>query len=1158
MSDTISLIKTNPLLPAEDYVALRKQGFKAIERLGSAIWTDYNNSDPGITILEAVCYAITDLAYRTGFEVKDILAPEELSEDTWQQIFYTARQILHNSPLTITDYRKLIIDVKGVRNAWLEPSKDYEVPIWLDYNAWELRHPQDCACEDVGEQVCLGKLRLNPVFEEQVKKENTRAIKELVSRIEAINKQVKPLQEKQASLEEQLKKDPNNPVLTAQIEEIKLQVKQLQAEIVMLDGVIKDHKKLSYLPSKILELEGLYNVLVEYEEDILEGQQHEAVRQVVIARLAHHRNLCEDFLSVTAVDYQDFGLGASIELEDYADPDVVLAQIFFTIYKYFTPSIPFHTIDQLLARGYQVDEIFEGPALKHGFIDSLELEKTDLFRDIRLSDIINEIADIKGIKGILYLHLPFDGFDKAYEGKNYFNAWVEALREARKIARIQPSLSQVMFCKNREFISYFFDRPEDHRPDRMLKLFKDMKTQERKYKLEGQAIDFPVPVGEYMQLEDYFPITESLPMCYGVSERAGLPADNEIKRKTEALQLKGYLLFFEQILFGYLVQLNHLRDLFSFDSAIRHTYFSGVLEELDQLQALLIDHENLGAQQFKKIKKEFVHTLQNLLETPEVFGKRRNLFLNHLLARFSEDLSEYEQISRWLTPDQVDERLITDKANILQNGEYFRISSNRGRGYDYALADYWDTTNVSGTERRIGRLLGFSNIQRRTLAPECIVSEAVMEMDSKTKASVPKKNAKGQLLNIIKLYDPKDKSRVLLTSVEVADGCCTEQLMTEILRHAGESQYFRLREDLKQRSRKSAGLLGYFWFELWDGTDPETAVLLGVSERFDKKELRDKAFRQLLATMEMIDNNDGLHLVEHLLLRPRFDEVSDETGKTIDVLFPLICLDACDLGIGLGEGVEIPLYRKRIHRISAEKCYDQMPWVLEYFRFNPATKLFDQSFLWQAVPLDESLPVALKFRRYEYLAQRVRDLQEFGSERINYEIVSNQETDPAKLKYGFIIHGDGKTVLAQSLFLFNKKVPGQAGNIPDDVEQEIENLMRYFEFKLDLYCEANPCDNNEDPYSLRATAILPCWPKRLRDATFRNLVEKTIQTESPAHVHTRIVWLGIQEMQRFEKVYCDWLLEMSQTEMPALEKTNPLVDVLNTLRPCGVCEDECD
>ena len=118
MAASLSLIKANPLLPAEDYGSLRKQGFKGIEQLGSDIWTDYNNSDPGITMLEAVCYAITDLAYRNGFEIKDLLAPEKPDADTWKQIFYTARQILHNNPLTLDDYRKMIIDVAGVRNAW--------------------------------------------------------------------------------------------------------------------------------------------------------------------------------------------------------------------------------------------------------------------------------------------------------------------------------------------------------------------------------------------------------------------------------------------------------------------------------------------------------------------------------------------------------------------------------------------------------------------------------------------------------------------------------------------------------------------------------------------------------------------------------------------------------------------------------------------------------------------------------------------------------------------------------------------------------------------------------------------------------------------------------------------------------------------------------
>jgi hypothetical protein len=139
MSNSVSLIKNNPLLPAEDYNSLRSGGIKLIEELGSDNWTNYNFSDPGITILEAVCYAITDLSYRTDFDIKDLLAPKQLTDDTWKQVFYTAKQILHNKALNINDYRKLIIDIPGVRNAWLTQSKDYEVPIWIDYNHFEKR-----------------------------------------------------------------------------------------------------------------------------------------------------------------------------------------------------------------------------------------------------------------------------------------------------------------------------------------------------------------------------------------------------------------------------------------------------------------------------------------------------------------------------------------------------------------------------------------------------------------------------------------------------------------------------------------------------------------------------------------------------------------------------------------------------------------------------------------------------------------------------------------------------------------------------------------------------------------------------------------------------------------------------------------------------------
>ena len=57
-----------------DYYFLRRQGIKHIARLGSSLWTDYNTHDPGITILEQLCYALTDLGYRINHSLPDILA----------------------------------------------------------------------------------------------------------------------------------------------------------------------------------------------------------------------------------------------------------------------------------------------------------------------------------------------------------------------------------------------------------------------------------------------------------------------------------------------------------------------------------------------------------------------------------------------------------------------------------------------------------------------------------------------------------------------------------------------------------------------------------------------------------------------------------------------------------------------------------------------------------------------------------------------------------------------------------------------------------------------------------------------------------------------------------------------------------------------------
>jgi hypothetical protein len=107
---------------ALDQQQLYALGLKHIQRLASRIWTDYNVHDPGITTMELLCYALTDLGYRASFSIKDLLATASDNAGNMEKQFFTARRIMPNRSLTVPDYRKLLIDLKGVKNAWLQPA----------------------------------------------------------------------------------------------------------------------------------------------------------------------------------------------------------------------------------------------------------------------------------------------------------------------------------------------------------------------------------------------------------------------------------------------------------------------------------------------------------------------------------------------------------------------------------------------------------------------------------------------------------------------------------------------------------------------------------------------------------------------------------------------------------------------------------------------------------------------------------------------------------------------------------------------------------------------------------------------------------------------------------------------------------------------------
>ncbi|WP_075341984.1 hypothetical protein [Tenacibaculum agarivorans] len=170
MAASITIPKQTPQKSALSYEFLREEAILHIQQLVGSSWTDHNTHDPGITILEQLCYAITDIAYRLDYDIKDILGKSSKSYET----LHSPAEILTTSPITLLDYRKIIVDTNGVRNAWIEKVTDinsaykglYSVAIEHDSSVGakqietlvtEKLYANRAICEDFDEITVLGK-----------------------------------------------------------------------------------------------------------------------------------------------------------------------------------------------------------------------------------------------------------------------------------------------------------------------------------------------------------------------------------------------------------------------------------------------------------------------------------------------------------------------------------------------------------------------------------------------------------------------------------------------------------------------------------------------------------------------------------------------------------------------------------------------------------------------------------------------------------------------------------------------------------------------------------------------------------------------------------------------------------------------------------------
>ena len=584
MSSTLTIPTGAPEHEAMDYAGLRRDGISLLERLGGTIWTDFNTHDPGVTILEQLCYAITDLGYRINYGMADLLAGGET--DPWRSLFSPA-QILTCNPVTLPDMRKLVIDVAGVKNAWIEP---------------------------------------------------------LTS---------------------------TDPALAYDPSEIALYLQGQQAQ--------PPHRQ-------ALVLRGMYRILIETDDSL--GLHPADILPEVNRRLQACRNLCEDFTPPVILPGQSIVVQAQIEIGVVDDPERLLAQIYDVLANAISPRIGFYTLSQMLARGKKMDQVFDGPALDHGFIDDDELARFQRKVGLRSSDLLQEVMNLPAVSAISSLQIK-----SGSQSEDWYLKLDEGSTPYLDIGQSLFAVAGGAIVLTRGGIVVQVDA------NRVKQQIMRMQEGNVREVLPLAQRDVRLAVGKERHIAQYYSLQHQFPMVYGVGT-AGLPENSTPERRAQSKQLKAYLLFFDQLLANYFAQLDGAKQLFSFFSPGTVTYFSQPI--LDP--ALDLDEVCIGT------PEEYAARLQAISDDPELNAGRKNRFLNHLLARFAEQFTDYSLLQYAHLREN---ELIADKAAFLQ--DYRRIGRERGTGFNYTEPTV-DSDNISGLEKRLCRKLGIFSYRKRDLA----------------------------------------------------------------------------------------------------------------------------------------------------------------------------------------------------------------------------------------------------------------------------------------------------------------------------------------------------------------------------------------------------------------------------------------------------------
>ncbi|NTU52246.1 MAG: hypothetical protein HGA97_00800 [Chlorobiaceae bacterium] len=791
MNEARTISKESTGLYGKEYAFLRQEGLNHIEKLSGRLWSDYNTHDPGVTILEMLCYAITDLGYRIAMPVEDILAQPKDNIEQMHRQFRSAMKALPSAPLNAGDYRQLFVRVEGVRNAWMAP---FERKVVANY--------------------------LNPArpgeadLHYKLSGETVEAERALEFGLQGLN-------------------------------EICLDYD----EGVLMDGVEMIQNK--------------------QEQLTLIAKRKEAIVRRVLEIYHRYRNLCEDVETVREVPKEGVVICGDIDLEASADPEQVWARIVFAIGQYLSPDLPFYSLQEMLDMGKTTDEIFEGPVFglddgylyatagnpftKKGFICREDMDNSVLRTEVRLSDIIRIIMETEGVS--LIRDITFGLCDCAEKSSD---AVRKAVAGDRWNLCITPGAKPV-FCQESSVLNFRKEMVPIELKKEEARQALSLLWSERNTRMSSRLTeDLPMPDGRYRQPGEYATMQNDFPDTFGIGH-TGVAPSATTSRKAQAKQLKAYLLFFDQVLANYFAQLGSVGDLFSTDHSISKSYFANVVKGL------------AGAEEIFDGAENWETVIESVLRDKglDPFISRRNRFLDHLLARFAEHFNDYAFMMHRLYEGDADRAIIRNKIDFLN--DYDNMSISRGLGFDCfnPCTPSQRLVNIPGMEKRISRLLGFNHYRRLPLSAlsYSVGQTGVVPGIGDPTVKQPcygwsiRRNGVSVLESLNRSFTNRSDAYEELGLASIL--ACEPQYYVPVPDAKGRKVSFRLCD-----TRGNAIASHPLRYDMLAG-EPENGHF----------SLLEKAVSELVSYFLNEFRLEGMYVVEHLLLRPEFDQAAAAGSK---------------------------------------------------------------------------------------------------------------------------------------------------------------------------------------------------------------------------------------------------------------------------------------